>query len=66
MFDNLTEKIKNFHILGEKSISSFAHTNTHLVTHTSALVLNAAHHMMFKRLLNSQVSAWRGSPSCII
>lgn len=31
-----------------------AHKQTHSVIHTSAIVLNTAHHMMFKRLLNSK------------
>lgn len=46
------------------NISARARTNKH--NRTSVLVLNATYHMIFKRLCNLRVYAWRLSPSRII
>lgn len=56
---------ENLDLATHINISTWARkTNIH--NRTSVLVPNAAYHMIFKRLLNFQVYAWRLSPSCII
>lgn len=46
---------KTIGISGASLLHCLAHKHTRTVMHTRALVVNAAHHMIFKRLLNSQV-----------